>query len=301
MESATSIGSSLPDRSGFVPTKGGRIWYRLDGEEHLNTDALPLIIVHGGPGGSHHYLLPLRDLADERAVIFYDQLDCGQSDRPNDPANWIVGRFVEEVDDLAAALDLERFALLGHSWGGLIAAEYAARRGDRLAAVILACALISTPRWIADNTQHRRNLPTDAQEIMERHERAGTTDSSEYGEAIAVFMRRHFNRQPVQPPEIALTMQHFNPALYSAMWGNNESRSSGSLKGYDGTCHLPHISVPTLFICGEFDESTPEANRDFASLVPKAEVSVIADSSHTAHLERRAEFLAELRRFLSRR
>ncbi|MGH6718533.1 MAG: alpha/beta fold hydrolase, partial [Alphaproteobacteria bacterium] len=106
-----------PDRTGHIPVAGGRVWYRLDGSRHLGSPRAPLIVVHGGPGLSHFYLLTLCALADERPVVFYDQLDCGKADRPDDPANWTVARNVDEPGRVWRAFGFERAFLLGHSNG----------------------------------------------------------------------------------------------------------------------------------------------------------------------------------------
>jgi pimeloyl-ACP methyl ester carboxylesterase len=180
-----------PERAGFVAVRGGQVWYRSNGMRHVVDGKLPLLVIHGGPGFSHHYLLALTALADDRPVIFYDQLDSGNSERPGDPANWTVERFVSEVDDVRAALGLDRLIVLGSSWGGTVAAEYAIGRPAGLVGLVLASPLISTPRWIADNTAYRKALPPDVQKMLDEHEAAGTTDSQEYQDAVMVFYRRH--------------------------------------------------------------------------------------------------------------
>ncbi len=238
-----------PERSGHIPVSGGRIWYRLDGGRHLADEGpTPLLGIHGGPGMSHDYLLPLVDLADERPVILYDQLDSGNSERPDDPANWTVARFVSEVDDLRAALALDRVIVFGNSWGGTLAAEYAMTRPEGLAALVLSSPLISTKRWLADNDAHRNQLPDAARAALDRHEAAGTTDSQDYQDAVAVFMRRHFNRMDAQPEELARTFEAFNVEVYNTMWGNTEFNATGTLKDYDASARLARIQVTTRFV-----------------------------------------------------
>ena len=289
-----------PERTGYVPVTGGRIWYRLNGSHHFGTGRTPLIVIHGGPGMSHHYLLPLVDLADERPVILYDQLDSGHSDRPNLPANWNVERFVLEVEELRQALSLDRVLVFGNSWGGTVAAEYAMTRPKGLVALVLSSPLLKTGRWVADNTKYRGQLPEDTRRTLDKHEAAGTIYSAEYQDAVMVFYRRHFNRMDPWPDELNRTFEALSGDLYVTMWGNTEFNASGTLKDYDSTESLPRILVPTLFTCGTFDESTPEANREFARLTPNAEVRVIPDASHTAFLEQRKLYMAALREFFSR-
>lgn len=294
---AASVTRTEPEQTGFADAPGGRLWWRLDGVRHLRSGRPPLIAVHGGPGGSHDYLEPLTALADERAIVLYDQLDCGNSDRPGNPANWTVDRFAAEVDAVRAAIGIERYILLGHSWGAVVALEHAARAGGNLAGLVFAGALISTPRWVADNLEHRRDLPVDVQEILDRHEAAGTTDSSDYRAAIGAMMRRHFCRISPDPPELQRLFRKLNLELYRTLWGENEFACTGALKDYDGSVLLPQLTVPTLFVCGEFDESTLDANRDFAELVPGAKLSIIPGASHMPMFENKTAFLTALRWF----
>ena len=205
---AASITPTGPERTGYADAPGGRIWWRMDGVRHLRSQRVPLIGIHGGPGGSHDYLLPLTRLSEERTIILYDQLDCGDSDKPGDARNWTVERFVAEVDALRTALEIDRCIILGHSWGGLIAVEYAARNPAGLQGAILASPLISAARWIADNLAHRAALPPDVQIALERHEAEGTTSDPGYQAASpdeAAFLpdkyRAAGSRQPVPQDE----------------------------------------------------------------------------------------------------
>jgi proline iminopeptidase len=294
---AASVTPTGPERTGYADAPGGRLWWRMDGVRHLRSDRPPLIAIHGGPGGSHDYLLPLTRLSEERTIVLYDQLDCGESDRPNDPRNWSAERFVAEVDAVRKALEIERCILFGHSWGGLIAVEYAARGAPGLAGAIFASALVSTPRWVADSLSHRRALPVEAQIVLDRHEAAGTTDSPECRAAATLMMRRHFCRLASDPPELAQFFRKLNVDLHTALWGDSEFGCTGRLKDHDSSHLLPRIGVPSLFLCGEFDKSTPAANRDFASLTPDSKVSVIPGASHMPMFENPTAFLTALRWF----
>jgi proline iminopeptidase len=294
---AASITPTGPERTGYADVPGGRVWWRMDGVRHLRSHRAPLIAVHGGPGGSHEYLLPLTRLSEERTVILYDQLDCGSSDKPGGPANWTVDRFVAELDALRAALEIDRFIVLGHSWGGLIAVEYAARRPAGLEGAIFASPLISTARWAADRAAHKAALPADVQIALDRHGSTGTASSPEYQAALGSLMKRHFCRLPEEPAEVTRLFRTLNTKLYRTLWGDSEFACTGTLRGYDGSLLLPGITVPCLFVCGEYDVSTPAANRDFASLTPATKVSVIPGASHMPMFENPIAFLTALRWF----
>jgi proline iminopeptidase len=288
-----------PEIAGYVAVDGGRVWYRINGIEHFAEGKTPLLVIHGGPGFSHHYLLTLTDLADERPVILYDQLDSGNSARPGDSANWTVERFVDEIDHVRNALGLDRLVVLGSSWGGSVAASYAIRQPPGLAGLVLASPLISTERWIADNAAYREQLPDRTQEILDKHEAAGTTDSAEYQEAVMEFYTRHLNRMDPWPDELNRAFELANFDLYVTLWGNTEFNATGTLKDFDVSSDLGRIEVPTLMICGEYDEATPQACRNFAAKVPNARVEIVEDASHTGHLEQREAFMAKLRAFLA--
>lgn len=299
--SATETLAATPDPevAGYVAVPGGRVWYRMNGTDHFSEGKVPLLAIHGGPGFSHHYLLTLTDLAEQRPVILYDQLDSGNSDRPGDPENWTVERFVSEVDHVRDALGLDRVFVLGSSWGGTVAAEYAIRKPEGLVGLVLASPLLSTERWIADNTAYREQLPEDVQEVLDQHEAAGTTGSEAYQEAVMTFYTRHLNRMDPWPEELNRAFEVANLDLYETMWGNTEFNATGTLSDYDATDRLDRIEAPTLFICGQYDEATPAACRDFAGMIPDAKVEIIPDASHTAHLEQRERFMQTLGEFLS--
>jgi proline iminopeptidase len=294
---AASITPTGPERTGYADAPGGRIWWRMDGVRHLKSQRVPLIGIHGGPGGSHDYLLPLTRLSEERTIILYDQLDCGDSDKPGDAGNWTISRFVAEVDALRGALELERCIVLGHSWGGLIAVEYAARNPAGLQGAIFASPLISTARWIADNMAHRAGLPPDVQIALERHEAEGTTGDPGYQAALRLLMKRHFCRTATEPPEVLSLFRKMNGTLYRTLWGEGAFACTGVLKDYDASPLLSQVQVPCLYLCGEFDESTPAANRAFASLTPDAKVSVIPGASHMPMFENPTAFLTAVRWF----
>ena len=120
----------------FIAVPGGNIWVVKYLSTHCSSKT-PLLVVHGGPGMAHNYLLSLKQLAHDRTVIFYDQLGCGQSERPNDNSLWNISRFVQELECVIEQLQLKEIHLLGHSWGGAIVTEYALTNPSTLRSLIL--------------------------------------------------------------------------------------------------------------------------------------------------------------------
>lgn len=283
-----------PDREEMVPVEGGRIYVRLNGADR--NERPPILFVHGGPGSGHSGYMPFLRLAAERPVLLYDQLDAGRSDAPNDRRNWRVKRFVDEIDAIRKAFNLDRFHLYGGSWGGTIALEYAARRPRGLASLILQNPLVSTRRWLADTNILRSTLPADTQRMLNRCEGKKPPPAEQCAAADSEFNKRFLRRYP-RPPELeayrsALPIP-FNQRVYEAMWGRTEFVSTGTLKDYDGEPLLRRLyGQRTLFITGQYDEARPETVAQFARMVPGSEFAVIPGAGHGIANDRPEEVLA---------
>jgi L-proline amide hydrolase len=287
---------------GFVPFRGHRTWYRVvgDGEE---PGKLPLLCLHGGPGGTHDYLEPLEGMAATgRRTIFYDQLGCGRSDLPDDLSLWTVELFVDEVGVVREALGLERVHVFGNSWGGMLAMECAVTRPPGLASLVLASAPASIPQWVEETGRLRAQLPAEVRGVLDRHEAAGTTDDPEYTEAAMAFNRRHVCR--VDPwPDCVLRSFEFivrHGVVYKTMNGPSEFHVTGTMREWSVVDRLREIDVPTLVVTGEHDEATPAINRTVADGIPGAESVILPGASHMAHVEQTERYLRLLDRFLSR-
>jgi proline iminopeptidase len=281
---------------GFVDVPGGRVWYRVTGTGH----GIPLLLLHGGPGGRSERLVTLAPLGDERPVVFYDQLGCGHSKAPDDPKLWTVKRYVAELAAVRKALGLKQVHLFGHSWGATLALEYLlTQRPAGVRSVIFAGPLVSTPRWVADAQRLKAMLPATVRAVLDKHEAAGTTDSAEYEKAGEEFNRRFFQRRP-DPPAVtaACTGTQLNRALYQYMWGPSEFCATGTLKDYDRTARLGELRLPTLFIVGRFDEAMPETVADFQRRVPGSKLVVVEGAGHMAMIDAPREYVARLREFL---
>jgi proline iminopeptidase len=284
------------DRQGHIPVEGGAVWYGIAGAEKTG---VPLLTLHGGPGYPHDYLEPLEQLADERPVIFYDQLGCGKSDRRSDPALWRADRFVRELAQVREALGLRQMNLFGHSWGAMLAVDYLLS-GASAASLILASPALSIPRWLEDAAVYRKTLPSGVQDTLARHEAAGTTSTGEYHEASKEYYRRYLCRMNPWPEPMNRSHEASSGEVYFEMWGPSEFYATGSLRDYDRTGRLREISVPTLYTCGRYDEATPEATAWYESLTARAELAVFEQSAHMPHLEETDSYLAALRDFLHR-
>jgi proline iminopeptidase/L-proline amide hydrolase len=288
-----------PDRELKVPVRGGAIYVRVNGD--LSARTAPLLMVHGGPGSSHAGFIPALPLADDRAVILYDQLDNGRSDAPNDPFNWTVERFVSEIDAIRAALNLREFHLLGQSWGGTVVNEYAARRPAGLKSLILSSPLISTKSWEASTTQRLKSLPPAVRARIAAHEATAASDPAGYEAAMKpfydAFLLRHGTPAYLKAYKAALPVP-FAERQYNAMWGPGEIRATGTLRDYDGEPLLKRITAPTLVQCGEFDEFSPAACKLVAAKVKGSTTAVIPDSGHSTAVDGTEAYLKSVGGFI---
>ncbi|HLZ57135.1 MAG TPA: proline iminopeptidase-family hydrolase [Ktedonosporobacter sp.] len=281
-------------QEGYIPVTGGLVWYRA-----VNLGSgIPLLTLHGGPGSPHDYLEPLEELANDRPVIFFDQLGCGKSERPDDQTLWQRTRFVEELDQIRRALNLGQIHLFGHSWGTMLAIDYVLTRPDGIVSLILASPALSIPRWLKDMERYRRSLPLDIQHILEQHESNGTTDSKEYQQAAMEFYQRYLCRLDPWPEPLERTIAGEGTNVYTTMWGPSEFFMSGNLLDYDATPLLDKIYIPTLFTCGRHDEATPETTAYYHSLLPQSKLAIFEQSAHMPHLEETERYLQIIRNFL---
>ena len=291
----------LPVQEGKINFHGYQTWYRRVGQPGGKT---PLVCLHGGPGMTHDYLEPLESLAqNEREVIFYDQLGCGNSDHPDDAGLWQIPLYVEELENLRIALDLPEIHLLGQSWGGFLAQEYLLRAQPKgVRSLVLSNSAASSWRWIAEAKRLRSELPAETRLVLDQHEAAGSLDHPAYLEATDVYYRRHLCRLQPWPESLERTLQKLEtyPQVYHSMWGENEFTCSGVLKDWDIEARLGEIQLPTLILSGRFDESTPAINELFSRSIPGSRWVLFENSSHTPMLEESQRYLEVLERFLDR-
>ena len=183
-------------QEGMAPFGSYRTWYRVTGD--LSARKAPLIVLHGGPGCTHDYVDAFKGLAARgRAVVHYDQLGNGRSTHLRDKgANfWTPRLFLDELENLLRYLKIDgRYHVLGQSWGGMLAAEHAVTQPKGLRALVIANSPASMELWVREANRLRDELPPQVQATLLKHEKAGTTDHSEYKEAMRVFYDRHVCR-----------------------------------------------------------------------------------------------------------
>lgn len=279
-----------------------KTWYRITGD--LGSGKAPLVTAHGGPGGTHDYLLTIADISRSgRPVIHYDQLGNGRSTHLRDkgPDFWTVDLFLEELANLLQQLGVSRgYHLLGQSWGGMLGAEHGIRRPEGLRSLIISDSPASMPLWLAAAAELRGQLPREVQDTLTQHEAAGTTDSIEYMAAMEVFYDRHVCRIIPRPPELVRTFDAIanDPTVYHTMNGTSEFHVIGTLKTWSVVDTVHRIEAPTLLISGHYDEATPSTVQPFADAIPDVRWHIFEHSSHVPHIEERSAYMALVQEFV---
>jgi proline-specific peptidase len=263
-------------------------------------EKVPVLVLHGGPGFPHDYLEDLAVLADSgRPVIFYDQIGCGRSDRPDDRSLWAMPTFVEEVGAVREALGLDRVHLFGHSWGGWLALEYSLGHPDGLVSLILAGTCPGLPAFAAETRRLKESLPADVQEVLDRHETEGTTGDAAYQEAAMAYYTRWVIRRQPWPEHVMRSFAHANEDVYGAMQGP-EWNVTGNLKSWDVTARLGELDLPVLVTSGRYDEMTPALVRPLVDGLRDVEWVLFEHSAHLTTAEEPERYRETLESFLAR-
>jgi len=222
--------------------------------------------LHGGPGGTHEYLecFDIFFQAEGFEYYYYDQLGSYYSDQPTEPGLWETSRFVEEVEQVRKALQLDKsnFYLLGQSWGGILAVEYALKYQNNLKGLVISNMMMSAPAYgkYADEVLGPKLKPEVLAEIK-KLEAKGDFDNPRYMELLLPnYYAEHLIRMPVElwPYPINRMLKHLNNDIYLPMQGPSEFGIRGTLKKWDRTSDLPKIKVPTLVIGATHDTMDPE-------------------------------------------
>jgi L-proline amide hydrolase len=278
-------------------------WYRVTGD--LSSDKTPLVVVHGGPGCTHDYVLSIAAIADTgRPVIHYDQLGNGRSTRLPDMGEdfWTVDLFLAELDNLLSVLGVkDRYFLLGQSWGGMLGAEHAIRRPAGLKALVISNSPASMALWASEAKILRGDLPREVEDALDRHEAAGTTSDPEYLAAQKVYYDLHVCRVVPNPPEVQRTndyMEH-DAHVYNVMNGPNEFFCIGTLRNWTVVDQVKMITAPTLLASGRFDEATPGTVQPFFDNIPDVRWEIFEQSSHMPFVEEPERYFSVVEAFLA--
>ena len=263
-----------------------RVWTKRVG----NNPAIKVLLLHGGPGVTHEYYEAFDSYFPAAGIeyYYYDQLGSAYSDQPDEPELWEIPRFVEEVEQVRQALGLGHndFYLLGQSWGGILAIEYALKYQQHLKGLIISNMMASIPAY---NEYARETLmpamdPAALAEIKQL-EAAGRFEDPRYMELLVPHhYTLHVLRMPPDewPDPVNRAFKHLNPKVYVPMQGPSELGASGTLVNWDRTADLGRIAVATLAVGARYDTMDPAHMEAMAGRVQKGRYLFCPNGSHMA-------------------
>ncbi|MCB1036826.1 MAG: proline iminopeptidase-family hydrolase, partial [Acidobacteria bacterium] len=268
---------------------------------------IKVLLLHGGPGATHEYLSAFDDHLPQTGIEYYqyDQLGSFFSDQPDDPDLWQIDRFVDEVEQVRKALGLgpDNFYLLGHSWGGILAIEYALAHQDQLKGLVISNMMASIPAY--NEYAEKVLMPSMDQDVLaeiKAFEAAEDTQNPRYAELL---MEHHYVdhvlRRPSDqwPEEVSRSFEHINPGIYVLMQGPSELGASGRLVNWDRTADLGQIRVPTLVIGAQYDTMDPAHMEWMAGAVQHGRYLYCPEGSHLSHYDDAETYFPGLVKFLN--
>jgi proline iminopeptidase len=281
----------------LVPVDGKyKVWTKRVGSGKAR-----VLTLHGGPGATHEYFECFEDFLPEAGFQFfyYDQLGSAYSDQPDDPDLWKIDRFREEVEQVRRGLGLEDFYLYGHSWGSMLAIEYALKYGRHLKGLVLSNMTASIASYSRYVQKLREALPPDVQATLANYEAKGEYEAPEYQRVLfGEVYARYLCRLDPWPDPVERALKHLNPRVYNTMQGPNEFVVTGTFKDWDRWHDLPRIEVPTLVMGARYDEMNPDDIREMGRRIPRSRVAVCENGSHMAMWDDQAAYFRHLLGFL---
>ena len=280
-----------------------KVWTKRVG----NNPKVKVLLLHGGPGATHEYFEAFDSYLPGAGIeyYYYDQLGSAYSDQPDDVSLWDLPRFVEEVEQVRLALGLTRdnFYLLGHSWGGILAAEYALKYQQNLKGLIISNMMMSVPAY--NEYAHKTLMPQMDQDALQQilsFEAKKDYENPKYMELLVPnYYTQHILRMPADqwPDPVNRAFAKINRKLYVLMQGPSEMGASGKLERWDRTADLPKITVPTLVIGGQYDTMDPKHMEWVSKQVKNGQFLLCPNGSHLDMYDDQQTYVSGLIRFLT--
>ncbi len=304
--SCNQNGTSKENKAGIriveitTPKGNFKVWTQRVGDN----PRIKVLLLHGGPGCSHEYLEIFDKYFPKEGFeyYYYDQLGSYFSDQPNDTSLWNIDRFVEEVEQVRKTLGLNKdnFYLLGHSWGGALAIEYALKYQKNLKGLIISNMMASIPRYnqYADDVLAKQ-MPPEVLKEIKAIEATKDYDNPRYEELLnKYFYPEHVLRMKKYPDAVKRGFEHCNMTIYTLMQGPSEFGASGKLLHWDRSEDLDQIKVPTLVIGAQYGTMDPDYLNWMAVKIPNGHFLYCMRGSHLAMWDDQAAYFAGLDRFI---
>ena len=264
----------------MIPVAGGKykVWTKK-----MGSGPVKVLLLHGGPGFSHDYLEAMESFLPQAGIemYYYDQLGCGNSDKPSDTSLWTLERYVQEVEEVRLGLGLDHFVLFGHSWGGILAIEYALNYQHHLRGLVISNMTAGTQAYLKRTAALKLQLPPAALARLTALEAKQDYDSPEYTKIMMddLYPKMICRVQP-WPEPVTRAFRLANETIYNQMQGKSEFLVTGNLKDWERWDRLHEIKVKALTIGAQFDEMDPNDMRRMATLMQNATSAICPHGSH---------------------
>ena len=284
----------------MIPVAGGKykVWTK-----QMGSGSVKVLLLHGGPGFSHDYLEAMEAFLPQAGIqmYYYDQLGVGNSDIPDDPTLWTLPRFLTEVEEVRRGLGLDRFVLYGHSWGGILAMEYALNYQQHLRGLVISNMTAGMQSYLKRTAALKAQLLSPA--LLARLnalEAAKDYASPDYQRIVMeeLYPRMLCRLQP-WPEPVTRAIRLHNEKIYNQMQGKSEFEVTGNLKDWERWDRLHEIKVKTLTIGSTYDEMDPADMRKMAALMPYAVSAICPNGSHMTMWDDQAVYFHHLLAFLT--
>ncbi len=265
-----------------TPVGEFKVWTKRFG----NNPKIKILLLHGGPAMTHEYMECFETFFQRQGFEFYeyDQLGSFYSDQPKDSTLWTTARFVEEVEQVRQAIgaDRDNFYLLGNSWGGILAMEYALKYQKHLKGLVVANMVASAPEYgkYADEVLGKEMPPEILSEIKSLEAKKDFNNPRYMELLIPNFYKKHLCRLTVWPDGFNRSLKHCNSEIYTMMQGPSEFGISGRLAQWDIKNRLKEITVPTLMVGAKYDTMDPKAMEEQSRLVSNGTYLYCPNGSH---------------------
>jgi proline iminopeptidase len=282
----------------MIPVVGGKykVWTKK-----IGSGKVKVLLLHGGPGFTHDYLEAMESFLPEAGIemYYYDQLGAGNSDAPDDPSLWTLDRFCEEVEEVRRGLGLDNFVLFGHSWGGILAMEYALKYQQHLRGLVISNMTAGTQAYLKRTAALKNLLPPDKRAQLDALEAKQDYDNPAYEKIMMedLYPQMICRIQP-WPEPLNRAFRLVNQKIYVQMQGKSEFLVTGNLKDWERWDRLPEIKVRALTIGAMHDEMDPEDMKKMATLMPNATSVICPNGSHMDMWDDQAFYFDHLLRFL---
>jgi len=282
-----------------TPVGDFKVWTKRFG----NNPRIKVLLLHGGPAFTHEYLECFESFFPKEGIEFYeyDQLGSYYSDQPKDSSLWTIEHFVDEVEQVRKAIgaDKENFYVLGNSWGGMLAMEYALKYQDNMKAVVVCNMMASIPDYEKYNTVLRNEMRKSLVDSLLNYEAKGMYKDETYQSLVfSEYYTKHLCRLPEWPEPVKRVFKHYNEEIYVMMQGPSEFKTGGRLLHWDIKDRLNEIKIPTLMVGAKFDTMDPKAMEAQSKAVQHGRYLYCPNGSHLCMWDDQQVFMSGVIKFI---